>query len=492
MDYAYENIVRKEWKQFKGNDIMAFYLHIANKYPDEPPMAMNSFMRLLDKSDVLTPSITTQISPVVTSNSRTHHYNVGINNVDNPSYFTIDGSIAPRLIVNVGETCVFHVNTPGYPFYIVYGDGNNSIIQEIGDMKWTPDSSDIGKAIYYKCTTKDYMGNKIRVRPKYAMPSSNLPIYVLGPISLREWISPKYGIHAYIFGDIHKSNSTCPENIMKSYHIADFIQQTINDNQDKVIDFFLETDYMDVDHINLQNQLGHYLGDLQDEFTGCFQSEKSQCPDKRTRFHYADIRVSGILLKAKMVINVFRYTPYRNVEDKNKYREMIDDAANDTSLYDNETIMKETRINKQLDNIADVDFRGEIRDYFLSKIAEASREFKEWHFKAEYDSDSYYDMATHSFLMWAAWWVDFYTIARIFRQYTRSRNGYSNSPASNIIYYMGDAHAARISQFFEMLSDFKLVSQSESKSQSNYQCLRLNSKYPFFNGQQSANGPWSI
>ena len=64
--------------------------------------------------------------------------------------------------------------------------------------------------------------------------------YVEGPIFLAEYKNKTYNKHFYLFGDLHTKEKVCPTSNVHTIGISDFIKQTINDNSDKVIDFFIE------------------------------------------------------------------------------------------------------------------------------------------------------------------------------------------------------------------------------------------------------------
>lgn len=96
-------------------------------------------------------------------------------------------------------------------------------------------------------------------------------------------------------------------------------------------------------------------------------------------------------------------------------------------------------------------------------------------------------------LRWASMWMDFYNVARFFRSYKTSRNGYPTEPARKILTYYGDAHCSSISAFLSTLPDFVKVSRSESMaSGKDFQCLKLNTPVPLFGGKETGKGPWKI
>ena len=106
---------------------------------------------------------------------------------------------------------------------------------------------------------------------------------IAGPVSLYEIIvpTPKGNKHIYAFGDIHVKETTCPNS---TKDITDFITETINNNQDKIIDLYVEVAFKEPWKTNKS-----YLEDMGRIFSDCYL-QRPGCPFKNARFHYVDIR----------------------------------------------------------------------------------------------------------------------------------------------------------------------------------------------------------
>jgi len=310
------------------------------------------------------------------------------------------------------------------------------------------------------------------------------PIYVMGPISLYELVSKKRGMHTYIFGDEHTILPACSTNSPTMIHIVDFIKFVIDENQDKTIDVFLEDTYQDPTKERYR-AIGHtYLNNVMFAFKDCLQGNRINCPDRKTRFHYGDIRSLGILEKVYAIAYRHRDIGHEQMKDRDVFYATIDDVINDKRTFDNEVISQETRITKQLANIDDFELRQSISTYFNKQIAEDVDKIKFWYRQTKTNNELFREkhyISTYIwFVLWSGKWVDYYTVARMFRSYKVSRSGYSKVPAKNILYYMGGEHTRNIVKFLTTL-DFELVSVSKSDVKGeNFQCLKLEAKYPFF------------
>lgn len=100
-------------------------------------------------------------------------FHVELGGSEGAFHYLVDGTRDQRLFLTEGRTYKFHVNTPGYPFYITSdpfgGPGDYSSTSpdtmktDKGEILFTPTQKDIGKDLYYQCSTQPKMGYKIWV-----------------------------------------------------------------------------------------------------------------------------------------------------------------------------------------------------------------------------------------------------------------------------------------------------------------------------------------
>lgn len=143
--------------------------------------------------------------------------------------------------------------------------------------------------------------------------------YLVGPISLSEHYSGKYDKHIYIFGDRHVFKSKCPDKAADKniVEITNFLEEIITTNKDKLIDFYLETEYVggftnpDFKGGVEWEEPHNYMNKLANLFVECFSVEKHKCPYKNVRMHYTDLRHGDSILKP--FLNLLSI--YKDVED---------------------------------------------------------------------------------------------------------------------------------------------------------------------------------
>lgn len=209
---------------------------------------------------------------------------------------------------------------------------------------------------------------------------------IVGPITLTEQYSKKYNKRLYIFGDLHKIDSHCPKNTKKSISIEPFIEETLKQNQDKTIDFFLERDYIQEGvenprEIELyeQSKTSNYIFRINDYFRNCFKVSKKECQFENTRFHYSDIRtldntyLNNIVKLLRQFEIVSTLLPKSEEEMEIEFLRQIlvyfnnltEDTQYVASMRKNfDDICMETKIIKQICNIDDINLSAELYMYF--------------------------------------------------------------------------------------------------------------------------------
>ena len=106
-------------------------------------------------------------------------------------------------------------------------------------------------------------------------------IYVTGPVNYS--IIKYKDIFIYNFGEKHLRENECLKT--PNITIIQLLKNTFLNNADKIIDFFIETD-----HLNMtMNTHCSYMFEIITEFNKCLTNNAS-CPYKNVRFHRGDIR----------------------------------------------------------------------------------------------------------------------------------------------------------------------------------------------------------
>jgi hypothetical protein len=127
--------------------------------------------------------------------------------------------------------------------------------------------------------------------------------YISGPIS---WSYFEFnGKRYHFFGDEHGSvdancesiNIKCSDkgSVKATTDCFDlvFLLETLFQDQNKIIDLFIELPYLSYDqelYIDDKDRRVGYIKNITQRFQRCFQRNKDLCPYQNVRFHYADIR----------------------------------------------------------------------------------------------------------------------------------------------------------------------------------------------------------
>lgn len=379
--------------------------------------------------------------------------------------------------------------------------------------------------------------------------------YIAGPVSLGEYYSAKYDKHFYIFGDRHARLSNCPKD-KKVMPLSDFFKLVTEQNVQKIIDIFLESEY--IDKYTKDYKLtweGAYFQEVFQAFESCLKLDKGLCLYKNVRVHYGDIRlykgtdplrkkgreaVTEIInkttkLKAEMKSSEFTQEIIK-IEDSHdnlikgkamKIESYFDYILKlfDTIAETNEIIMKDTKIQDQLNNIKDKNLVKEIETFFAKKFISDMQKIRkfisnnrlvikmglDYKKKEDYDlqlaithpeviditilylnnlSKKLTNIATeirHLMTSFMANYMDYYVMARSFRSFTpklKNPNQYSESP-KYIMIYVGDGHAENYRELLMYLgfTERKHVTSfpTSAKKDVIQQCINIKDfKQPFF------------
>lgn len=275
--------------------------------------------------------------------------------------------------------------------------------------------------------------------------------YIVGPVSVSEWVNSKKDI--YVFGDIHtKKDQQCPFWGAKTIKFEKFLEQTFENNPNKIIDFYLEQRFISKEFERVNMASGHHLFDVAQYFDECFQVSKLQCKYKNVRFHYVDIRYipNTILFDAGSLERLYIYHPtFSQIKyDWYSLRSKLMEPGVINKIF------TEARIYKQFDGVP-----YEIRNSMIEYWTNLCNQYLSILIK--YDE---YNIEAHWYLIYFGGTVmDAYTMARVFRSFDIEQK--------YIILYVGDFHKGNYDRFLKHMN-FTLFQSDKSKEETNYQCLK--------------------
>lgn len=322
--------------------------------------------------------------------------------------------------------------------------------------------------------------------------------FVEGPISLSKHYSKEMEKTIYIFGEVHQKKKLCRaktnERVMD---IANFLELTLLENKNKVVDIFLE---VNLRWIQEKTRQYGYLEDISDKFRSCLLQQKD-CQYKNARIHYTDVRFNAEfndIQRYKKNLNELLkeledITPTQNDDSPKgvrlkylieKLRQTVDPILRLEENEDKKAF--QVKIKKQIHNIRDSRVQDEISilipwqkaihsivtivkntQTILDNVVEYTNGVSDlYEILSEASLGIIY---AHSKLM------DIYLMARVFRTF---RNG---SDPKSIIIYVGNNHAETYRQILTAFG-FQEINKAQSRANSrDVQCVDLQTfKQPFF------------
>jgi hypothetical protein len=337
----------------------------------------------------------------------------------------------------------------------------------------------------------------------YSQKNFNNFQYIFGPVSLSLAYNSKFDKVIYLFGDIHeKIEESKDQKIIK---IDDFIAFYVK-HTDQIIDIFLEI--YPRDKFEWPDS---YIGDVVYKFKDCFMFRKNytECQYKLGRFHYIDIRQlayknkTSFLYLLNDVLNIkLRLDKYK--VDKQKlftfYKEMTILTTKYKKYFETfdallENLFKEykqSKLEKQLENIEDKSIKTKLLKWFDNKVHYYDNEkniselinipsyyeknikhllfheieledFEEDNKYMEVDNiEVLYEISkfTTIFLMKFVYlnslFMDLFAIARIFRSF-RKNKGIWSKQARNIFLYTGSVHTGHYLDLLKNYLNFNIL-----------------------------------
>ena len=283
--------------------------------------------------------------------------------------------------------------------------------------------------------------------------------------------------HIYLFGDEHVRETTCRGDEIE---LISFISDQILQNKDKIIDVFIEAPFRQP----FKTQR-NYIDDVNREFRKCLLQK--DCQFDNARFHFVDIRLGkgtsesfntlsnlyrklGVSLKTK-----FDRHELRSILKKYTKYPTVAKLRSKKILTDEEPIKKE--FNRS--NIPEA-----IISHFKTVMDPQMNELLEyWVFLEQTKKTTINDWErfVYRLLRVVAYYVDIYTLLRIFKHFRDVKGKINKREPENIIIYMGEAHVAEIFRFLVSIGGKPIWGQQSIIEQKDYQCLDISGfKLPFF------------
>jgi hypothetical protein len=331
------------------------------------------------------------------------------------------------------------------------------------------------------------------------MPRLPAPVeQVRGPISLSEHWHPGLGKHIYVFGDKHVNQAKCRESNQRAVRIDQFLDRVIKANKDKVLDIFLEMEYIG-SRSGKRQRRHHTFEEPRDFITGlmvtyeqCLRISKRACEHPNIRAHYVDIRFHRTLESIIMewfVMGQGQPEATRSSRDHSRavHEWWLHGLQHSPVLVNSfplqqpliNRILEETKIKKQLAAVKDAKLRQYLLNWGLNELHRLNRAFG-----SDITTLRTAPQKTRAFfaiLEIVSTFMDMYALARIFRSFRQVPGKYSDDP-THVIIYAGDAHSQNYRRVLKKLG-FKLVQETRSEKRY-HQCLDISRFHqPFFHNE---------
>jgi hypothetical protein len=319
--------------------------------------------------------------------------------------------------------------------------------------------------------------------------SGNLTIE--GPVSISEYFSPQLQKHIYLIADVHVRKMKCPDPSARTLHLTDFLAMTFRDNRDKIVDFYLEQSYAPNQPFSNERSKESYLKDVKERFKECYQLNQLDpiidCQFRHVRFHQVDIRRRSSIGTSIEELHgaLFRLFVSRDSEITDRRLAIVKELGLEIIEYLKANnildIMRQNKILKQYENIADSRIREITHDYWLRQGKNLYRRLKTMiPYSQGISAESYErDFRPVSVLLtvlfeFGIFIMDAYTSGRIFRSFKLADD------PKYIIVYAGRTHITNYASFFEYLGLGLVGKNSSDVEGEDFQCLRLGLRLPFF------------
>ena len=282
--------------------------------------------------------------------------------------------------------------------------------------------------------------------------------------------STKYDMKLLFIGDSHTYQHGCPK---ISDPISFFIQEQIR-TATCFIDLFLEVPYIFEKRAEPIRVGNTFMAITHADYWDCFTWDKHFCPYGNLRAHYIDLRNipnDPYFSVEKIIVSLFYgHSPKDNNELLNnpKVKKIFQNADSCINYID--SLIKTTKINKQLNNITQPEVKKVLLKYqqlWKEPPSHATPSVVSWNniqlalkdkASKRLINDLYFTLASLPATL-----MDVYTVARMFRTYKNDPQKYS-LPAKNIILFAGNFHNNRYRDLLVNDLGFKITQRFAAKS----------------------------
>jgi hypothetical protein len=308
--------------------------------------------------------------------------------------------------------------------------------------------------------------------------------YIIGPVSFAHLYSGKYCKNIYLFGDKHVRAVNCPKSASNGIkqNVAQFIADTILANPDKIIDVYLEHAFISDKYPIRPLIADNFLNEVNSSFESCTQIRKSICKYPNVRVHYVNVRKT--IPKLKDLNDIWHLS-----EDIRLGRSEIAIQRKKLALsgvdklfpIDYYELLSLSKVDKQVDAIKDPCVRQHLEHYVLEELRASIPVLADWEAIRD-KTPAQFKQSADKIIRFLNAFMDGYLLARMFRSYTRSREGKSSNDSMFNIIYVGDTHAYNYLKVFRVLGFLQVNKIVESGSEGkDMQCINLGDHFqPFF------------
>jgi hypothetical protein len=302
-----------------------------------------------------------------------------------------------------------------------------------------------------------------------AKPSNHVD-YIIGPVSLEHVYSGKYRKNIYMFGDKHHLSSKCPASATgkNSKHIAEFIADTILLNKDKIIDIYLEHTFISAKYPVRPGVVDSYLTQVNKSLDSCAQIKKVTCKYPNVRVHYINIRKT--IPKVRILNDIWHHAVNKLPAPKD---------ADTVFPINGDELLALTKIDKQLNAIRDPYVRSYLLQYIMNEMTKYEPTIVDW--ENIRNKTKQLKQSADKIIKFISALMDGYLLTRLFRSYSRSREGKSSADSMFNIIYTGNGHISTYLRIFSGLGFLVGVSTQSSQPNIDMQCLDVSKRnQPFF------------
>lgn len=269
---------------------------------------------------------------------------------------------------------------------------------------------------------------------------------LIGPISYSGHVSRKYDKRVMIFGDKHVHSPICIDDTLNKIRIDDYLAYLLLKHSSKSIDLFVEDLFPENRERDDYPPL--WLFYVMKKFKNCRQVDKIACEYDNLRYHYTNVRFKSIL---------FGYVLSYYARDEEKIINFLDleFPLTDDTIYQ---VIKDTKIDKQLNEVKDEEFVGMFLEFFERRIKEYN----------------YGKITERKIMLLCATFMDMYLIARMFRSF------YDYDNSRNCVVFAGENHAQTYRDFLESVGFDKVFERRSDIEETSMQCINLSGVIDIF------------